>query len=52
MHEPLEHMKAWVMAGADVNQGDYDGRTPLHLVSIYTSLIMSPGGEGVGYGGG
>jgi len=28
----LAELKAWKMAGADLNSADYDKRTPLHIV--------------------
>ncbi|KAK2165000.1 hypothetical protein LSH36_56g02010 [Paralvinella palmiformis] len=31
LQESLTNLKAWIQAGASVNQGDYDGRTALHL---------------------
>ncbi len=29
----LRGLKSWKVAGADLNSTDYDGRTPLHVVS-------------------
>lgn len=31
--DDLETVVAWHTAGADINVGDYDRRTPLHVVS-------------------
>jgi len=35
----VDDLYLWSLAGADFNAGDYDGRTPLHIVS--QSLMMS-----------
>ena len=31
-HEGLASLKSWYLAGANVNEGDYDKRTALHAV--------------------
>lgn len=33
-HGDRETLDAWIAAGASINQGDYDGRTALHVVCI------------------
>uniref|UniRef100_A0A0N5AJT7 asparaginase n=1 Tax=Syphacia muris TaxID=451379 RepID=A0A0N5AJT7_9BILA len=30
----MDGLTAWLLAGADLNQSDYDGRKPLHIVSV------------------
>ena len=34
----IESLKAYQVAEADINQGDYDKRTALHIVGILTYL--------------
>ena len=31
--DDLKEIRSWYLAGADINQGDYDRRTALHVVS-------------------
>ena len=33
-HRELLQLKTWHLAGANINQGDYDNRTALHVVSL------------------
>ncbi|VDD96132.1 unnamed protein product [Enterobius vermicularis] len=40
-HGDLDTLLAWLLAGADLSQSDYDGRTPLHIVS--QSFIQNQG---------
>ena len=35
----LERLKAWHQAGADLDQADYDGRTPILIVNFLITLI-------------
>ena len=30
----VDRLRAWYLAGADLSAGDYDKRTPLHVVRI------------------
>jgi hypothetical protein len=33
VHEGVRGLESWRLAGADLSQADYTGRTPLHVVS-------------------
>ena len=39
-HNQLDQLKAWHKAGADLDQADYDGRTPILLVSYQFFLFV------------
>ena len=32
--DDLKEIQSWYLAGADINQGDYDKRTALHVVRL------------------
>ena len=36
----LDRLRAWHCAGADLDQTDYDGRTPLHMVNRTNFLLL------------
>ena len=37
----MKAAKAVIASGTDVNQGDYDGRTPLHIAASYNNVEMA-----------
>lgn len=37
----VSKLKVWHLAGADLNSGDYDKRTPLHVVSLSLKSLMA-----------
>ena len=45
MRNDLDHLRAWVEAGVDLNAPDYDQRRALHIVCIYVII------EYIDYGG-
>ena len=40
-NDQVERLKAWHQAGADLDQADYDGRTPILIVNLRSSLSNS-----------
>ena len=37
----VDALSAWLAGGADVNEGDYDGRTALHVVSCFSNTTST-----------
>ena len=40
MQDDLSHLQDWCLAGADLNQPDYNEFTALHAVSILVLLLI------------
>ena len=46
--EDIETLQAFRSAGADLNEMDYDKRTPLHVVSSTDNVILPTGKQMTG----